>query len=271
MTEQRVAAVQMVSSDQVSDNLAAAERLAALAADQGANLVALPENFAFMGAHERAVLAIGEVDGQGRIQDTLSACAQRLGLTLVAGSVPLRGPERDRVRSACLVYGPDGERIARYDKRHLFDVALANGEGYQESATFAAGQSCVVADSPAGRLGLSICYDLRFPEHYRDLIDQGAEILLAPAAFTAQTGAAHWSVLTRARAIENLSYLVAPGQGGEHASGRYTHGESVIIGPWGETLDHCPIGGGEGVAIAAIDRSSLPALRERFPALSHRQ
>lgn len=270
MTEQWVAAVQMVSSDQVADNLATAERLTAQAANQGASLVALPENFAFMGAHERAVLAIGEADGQGPIQDALGAWAQRLGITLVAGSVPLRGPEPDRVRAACLVYGPDGERIARYDKRHLFDVALANGDGYQESATFAAGQSCIVADTPAGRLGLSICYDLRFPEHYRELVDQGAEILLAPSAFTAQTGAAHWSVLTRARAIENLCYLIAPGQGGEHASGRHTHGESLIISPWGETLGHCRVGGGEGVAIAAIDRSSLPALRERFPVLRHR-
>jgi nitrilase len=271
MTEQSVAAVQMVSSDQVADNLAAAARLTAAAVQQGASLVVLPENFAFMGAHERAVLAVGEADGSGPIQDDLAETAARLGITLVAGSVPLLGPEPNRVRSACLVYGPTGVRIARYDKRHLFDVALANGEGYRESATFAPGLDCVVADTPAGRLGLSICYDLRFPEHYRALIDQGAELLLAPAAFTAQTGAAHWSVLVRARAIENLCYVIAPGQGGEHPSGRHTHGESLIIGPWGETLASCPVAGGEGVAIATVERESLSPLRARFPALDHRR
>ncbi|MDR9432256.1 MAG: carbon-nitrogen hydrolase family protein [Spiribacter sp.] len=266
-----VAAIQLVSTDIVTENLAAAETLIQSAVDQGAVLVVLPENFAFMGTRERAVLAVAEADGAGPIQDFLAAIAAHLGITLVAGSVALLGPDPDRVQPACLVYGPNGERIARYDKRHLFDVSLADGEGYRESSTYAPGEAVVTAQTPAGRLGLSICYDLRFPEHYRDLVDQGAQILLAPSAFTAKTGAAHWSVLVHARAIENLCYMVAPGQGGRHASGRQTHGESLVVGPWGETLASCPIAGGPGVALARLDLQSLPALRARFPVLGHRR
>ena len=267
----RAAVVQMVSGDVVADNLRDARGWVDSAAEQGAGLVVLPENFAFLGGHERAALAAGEPDGVGPIQDFLAGTAQRLGITLVGGSVPMHGDEPDRVRSACLVYGPDGRRIARYDKRHLFDVSLPGGEGYRESATFAPGDDIVVADTPAGRLGLSICYDLRFPEHYRALVDAGAEILLAPSAFTATTGAAHWAVLVRARAIENLCYMLAPDQGGLHANQRHTHGESLIVDPWGECLAGCPVGGGPGIAVADLDRAHQAELRQRLPALAHRQ
>ena len=266
----RAAAIQMVSGDEVSGNLDQARHWIEAATHQGANLVALPENFACMGRREGDVLAIGEADGAGPIQAFLAATARAHGITLVAGSVPLIGPEQGRVRPACLVYGPEGGRLARYDKRHLFDVALSDGEGYRESATFAPGDQPVTVMTPAGCLGLSICYDLRFPEHYRALVDQGAEILLAPSAFTATTGAAHWSVLVRARAIENLCFMVAPGQGGQHASGRATHGESLIVDAWGEIQARCAVGGGPGLAVADLHRGELPALRARFPALSHR-
>lgn len=266
----RAAAVQMVSSDVVADNLDQAKHWIDAAVQRQADLVVLPENFACMGRHERDVLTVAEAAGEGPIQAFLADMAKQHGITLVGGSVPLQGPEADRVRPACLVYGPDGDCLARYDKRHLFDVALEGGEGYRESATFAPGDRTVVAETPAGRLGLSICYDLRFPEHYRALVDQGAEILLAPSAFTATTGAAHWAVLTRARAIENLCFMVAPGQGGEHASGRATHGESLVVDAWGQVRDRCPIGGGPGLAIGDLNRGDLPGLRSRFPVLSHR-
>ncbi len=265
------AAIQMVSVDSVADNLARADALIAKAAAEGAELAVLPENFAFMGRAERSALGVAEAEGAGPVQDFLADRAARYHLTLVGGSVPLIADEPDRVRSACLVYGPDGARLARYDKRHLFDVSLPGGEGYQESATFAPGDAVVVVDTPAGRLGLSICYDLRFPEHYRALVDAGAQILLAPAAFTATTGAAHWSVLIRARAIENLCFMVAPGQGGRHPSGRSTHGESMVVDPWGAVLSHCPVAGGEGVAMAVLEPEHQTRVREQLPALRHRR
>ncbi len=271
MNDQVVAAaIQMVSGDQVAENLIAADGLIDQAVAEGTELLVLPENFAFMGQQERAALTIAEPEGTGPIQDFLANVAAKRGVTLVGGSVPIQAKETDRVRSALLVYGPNGERIARYDKRHLFDVTLPNGEGYRESATFAPGDAVVVADTPAGRLGLSICYDLRFPEHYRRLVEAGAELLLAPAAFTATTGAAHWSVLVRARAVENLCFMIAPDQGGQHASGRSTHGESMLVDPWGTVLAQCPVGGGPGVAVAAFDRAYQAEIRTRLPALSHR-
>ncbi len=271
MTERiRVAAVQMVSGDEVAGNLRAAAAQVAAAAADGAGLVVLPENFAFMGRREGEVLAVGEPEGKGPVQAFLADAAARHGITLVGGSVPLQAPEVERVRPACLVYGPDGTRLARYDKRHLFDVALAGGEGYRESNSFAAGNQVVAVTTPAGCLGLSICYDLRFPEHYRALVDAGARILLAPSAFTATTGAAHWSVLVRARAIENLCFMIAPNQGGTHVSGRTTHGESLVVSPWGEVLASCPVAGGPGLAVAELALEELDALRRRFPVLSHR-
>lgn len=267
----RAAVVQMVSGVDVAGNLSEARALIRAAVDQGAEWVVLPENFAFLGRHPWDVLDVAEADGEGPIQTALAAAARDHGITLVGGSVPLRADEADRVRAACLVYGPDGERLARYDKRHLFDVSLTGGESYRESDTFAPGDAIVVADTPAGPLGLSICYDLRFPEHYRALVDAGATLLLAPSAFTATTGAAHWSVLVRARAIENACPVLAPNQGGRHANGRATHGESLIIDPWGKCLAAAGVGSGPEVVVADLDPAYRREVRERLPALDHRR
>lgn len=266
----RAAVVQMVSGMEVASNLTAAGGLIGQAVGQGARLVVLPENFAFLGRHQRDVLGVAESPGEGPIQSFLAQTAQHHGITLVGGSVPLQGDESDRVRAASLVFGPDGDCLARYDKRHLFDVSLPGGEVYRESSTFAPGDAVVVAETPAGMLGLSICYDLRFPEHYRALVDGGATILLAPSAFTATTGAAHWSVLVRARAIENGCYVLAPDQGGLHANERMTHGESLIVDPWGACLANAGIGSGPGIAVADLDPAHQQAIRERLPSLGAR-
>ena len=267
----RAAVVQMVSGMDVATNLADAAALIDAAVAQGAELVVLPENFAFLGREQRDTLTVAETDGDGPVQAFLVDTARRHGITLVGGSLPLHGREADRVRAACLVHGPDGDRIARYDKRHLFDVSLPGGETYRESATFAAGDPVVVAPTPAGRLGLSICYDLRFPEHYRALVDAGATVLLAPSAFTATTGAAHWSVLVRARAIENGCYMLAPNQGGYHANERATHGESLIVDPWGERIASAGISTGPAIAVADLDPGYQRAIRGRLPVLDHRR
>ncbi len=267
----RAAVVQMVSGLEVAANLADARALIDSAVDQGAKLVVLPENFAFLGRHQRDALGVAEAPGDGPIQAFLAETAQRHGITLVGGSVALQGDDSDRVRAASLVFGPNGECLARYDKRHLFDVSLPGGETYRESSTYAPGDAVVVASTPAGALGLSICYDLRFPEHYRALVDAGATILLAPSAFTATTGAAHWSVLVRARAIENGCYILAPDQGGLHANDRMTHGESLIVDPWGACVANAGIGSGAGVVVADLDMAHQQAIRERLPALSHRR
>ncbi len=263
-----VAAVQMVSGPELGANLAEAERLIAEAAAAGAQLVALPENFPLMGYREGDKLAIAEPEGRGPIQAFLAEQARRHGLVLVAGTIPLQGSGGERVRAAEAVYGPDGRRLACYDKIHLFDVALEGGEAYRESRTLEPGRTPVVVDTPVGRLGLAVCYDLRFPELFRILAEQGAELLVIPSAFTAVTGQAHWEVLLRARAVENLCYVVAPNQGGEHASGRCTHGDTMLVEPWGGVLGR--LAGGPGVVTAEVDRDRLHSLRARFPALEHR-
>lgn len=268
-----IAAVQLNSSDDVAANLARSGKLLAQAAAQGAKLAVLPENFAFMGEHAGDKLAHGEDEGQGPIQDFLAAAAQRLKLWVVAGTVPLKVPGDSRhVAPSCLVYNADGRCVARYDKIHLFDVDVpdSNGERYRESASLAAGPltPCCV-DTPLGRMGLSVCYDLRFPELYRQLVADGAEILSVPAAFTARTGKAHWDLLLRARAIENQSWVVASAQCGAHPGNRTTWGNSLVIDPWGEVLDRC--GTGEGVALAMLSRQRLKSLRGEFPALKHRR
>lgn len=263
------AAVQMVSGDHVDTNLTKAADLIAQAADAGAKLVVLPENFAFMGRYEGAVKAVAEPpDGPGQIQQFLAAQALAHGLVLVGGSVPLSSTKTDKIFASSLVYGPDGRCMARYDKLHLFDVQVGDQEGYKESATFTAGNAFVTVDTPFAQLGLSICYDLRFPELYRQLTQRGAELLLVPSAFTATTGAAHWSTLLRARAVENLSHVVAPNQGGVHASGRATYGHSMIIDPWGRVLA-CQTDSGAGVITAKIDLAEQQTVRQQFPALSH--
>jgi nitrilase len=273
-TPARIAAIQMNSGTDVAANLATAGRLLAEARAAGAVLAALPENFAIMGARDTDKLAHAERFGDGPIQRFLADTARRLGLWIVAGTVPVAvDGDPDRVWAASLVFDDSGRQRARYDKIHLFDVDLPNaaGERYRESRTIAHGDpaGCTVVDTPAGRLGLSVCYDVRFPELYRRLAVAGAEILCVPAAFTAKTGEAHWEILLRARAIENQCVVLAPGETGDHAGGRQTWGHSMIVGPWGEV--RACVEAGEGIAVAEVDRAALASLRAGFPNLSQRR
>ncbi|KPK71062.1 MAG: hypothetical protein AMJ84_06845 [Acidithiobacillales bacterium SM23_46] len=264
----RVAAIQMNSGADVTANLEQAGRFIAQAARAGARLVALPENFACMPAADHAIAAVAEEDGRGPIQEFLAAQARAHELWLIGGTAPLRGPS-DKVCASCLMFGPDGRLAARYDKMHLFDVDLTGGESYRESTQFAAGDRVVVCETPFGRVGLAVCYDLRFPELFRAMLAGGVDLIALPSAFTAQTGRVHWEVLVRARAIENSAYVVAPDQCGRHASGRTTHGDSMVVSPWGEVLDRLPAG--TGYAIAEIDSAELARVRERLPSLRHRR
>lgn len=269
-----VAALQMNSGDDVAANLAAAERLIEAAAASGALLAALPENFAFMGAYETAKLAHAEPDGSGRIQDFLAGCAQRHKIWVVAGTVPVAVPgDPQRVYAASLVYDAQGRRAARYDKIHLFDVDVqreGRSERYHESKHIAAGNwKPVTVDTPVGRLGLSVCYDVRFPELYRALVDDGAQLLCTPAAFTARTGEVHWEMLQRTRAVENLCYVIAPAQHGTHPGGRSTWGHAMVVDPWGEVLACEP--SGDAAVLGRVDLEKQKALRASFPALSHRR
>lgn len=262
------AVIQMNTRDDVRANLDAAARLLKQAAGEGTQLAALPENFAFMGTRENDKLAHAEDPGRGWIQDFLSKTAQTLKLWIVAGTIPLKAPD-GRVFAANRVFDASGAPVARYDKIHLFDVAVGD-ETYRESASIAPGAvRTVVVETPVGRVGLSVCYDLRFPELYRALAAQGAEILCVPSAFTARTGAAHWEVLLRARAIENQCHVLAPGQCGEHPGGRKTHGHSMIVDPWGTRLGQKP--DGEGVVVAEISPTQRDELRQTFPSLTHRR
>lgn len=261
----RVAAIQMASGPNVSANLAEAERLIATAASQGAKLVALPEYFCIMGLKETDKVAAREAEGKGPIQKFLSAQAKKHKIWLVGGSVPLEASVPGKVRNSCLVYDDKGKLAARYDKIHLFGLDLGN-EHYREEETIEAGDQIVVLDTPFGRIGLSVCYDLRFPELYRAMKE--VDLIVVPSAFTDTTGKAHWETLVRARAIENLAYVVAPAQGGYHLSGRETHGNSMIVDPWGVILDRLPRG--SGVVIASVNRAYQASLRTSLPALQHR-
>jgi nitrilase len=261
----RVAAIQMASGPNVPANLAEAGRLIEIAAAGGAKLVALPEYFAIMGLKDGDKVAAREQEGKGPIQRFLAAQAKKHGVWLVGGSVPLECGEPDKVYNSCLVYDDKGRQVARYDKIHLFGLDLGS-EHYREETTIRPGDTVVVVDSPFGRLGLSICYDLRFPELYRAMDD--VDIILVPAAFTATTGKAHFETLVRARAIENLAYVIAPAQGGYHLSGRETHGDTMIVDPWGNVLDRLPRG--SGVVMAGINRAYQASLRSSLPALRHR-
>lgn len=262
-----LAAIQMASGPSVSANLIEAGRLIEEAARQGAGLIALPENFALMGLHETDKLESAETDGEGPIQDFLASAARKAKVHLVGGTIPIRA-EAGRVRAASLVFDGSGKRLGRYDKIHLFDVKVpGTDESYEESATIAPGDEPVVIETPYGRLGLSVCYDLRFPELYRRMSRMGVDILVAPSAFTARTGAAHWEVLIRARAIENLCYVIAPNQGGFHKNGRETYGHTQIVDPWGSVLARLPQGA--GVVTAPYDPARLRKVRSAFPALEH--
>ncbi len=266
----RVAAIQMASGPNVNANLLEAERLIARAAQAGAKLVVLPENFALMGMTEYDKVKVRESDGKGPIQNFLADVSARYGIWLVGGTIPMAARDPAKVNAACLVFNDKGKRVARYDKIHLFDVLLTeSGEHYNESATIESGGDVVVIDTPFGRLGLAICYDLRFPELFRRMVHEQVEIIVLPSAFTALTGRAHWEALVRARAIENLSYVIASAQGGYHANGRETHGDSMIVDPWGIVMDRLPRG--SGVVVADIDLQRLNDIRRSFPALEHRR
>lgn len=261
----RIAAIQMAAGPNVSGNLEEAARLIEMAASQGAKLAALPEYFCIMGMKDADKVAAREQHSRGPIQEFLSKTARRLGIWLVGGTVPLMSSRPDKVRNSCLVYDDNGNQVARYDKIHLFGLELGN-ERYAEEKTIEAGCRVVAVESPFGRIGLSICYDLRFPELYRSM--GKVDIIFAPAAFTATTGKAHWETLIRARAIENLAYVVAPAQGGYHVNGRETHGDTMIVDPWGVVLDRLPRG--SGVVIANINPEYQTSLRNSLPALNHR-
>jgi predicted amidohydrolase len=259
------AVVQMTSTTDVERNLAAAEALVSEAAGRGAGLVALPENFAFLRCEGEPVPEPQRLDGPWVAR--MAGLARHTGVTLVLGSIPEAVPGDTRVYNTCLVLGPDGSLLARYRKIHLFDIDLPGMEHLKESRSVLPGSELVVAETPAGPLGLSICYDVRFPELYRRLAFAGARALLVPAAFTEVTGKAHWELLLRARAVENLAYVLAPAQVGVHGPGRASHGHALIVDPWGSLLAQVP--DGEGIAVAELDYDRQDLLRRRLPALKH--
>lgn len=262
----KVAAIQMASGPNVAGNLSEARRLIADAAGQGARLVVLPEFFAIMGMTEQDKVAVREQPGSGPIQDFLSETARQFKIWLVGGSIPLAASTPDKVLNSCLVFDDQGKQVARYDKIHLFNLSLGN-ESYDEARTIEPGNQVVVVESPFGRIGLAVCYDLRFPELFRAM--KNVDIIVLPAAFTETTGKMHWEILVRARAIENLAYVIASAQGGYHVNGRETHGNSMIIGPWGRVLDR--LARGSGVVMAEINPSYQASLRAGLPALEHRK
>ena len=261
-----LAAVQMNSSDDWKENLATAERLVTEAAQSGAQLVALPEFFPIISKDLQARLDLAEEEGQGPLQEALSALAAKLGIWLVAGSLPLKTYVEDKTTNTCLVYGPDGQQRVRYDKIHLFGFQK-DGESYNESETFIPGERPAIFDTPFGRVGLAVCYDLRFPELFRALDE--VDLLIVPSAFTVPTGQAHWELLLRARAVENQCYVLAPAQVGQHADGRKTWGHSLLIDPWGEVVACLPQG--EGVISGQLDSQRIQEIRAQLPALNHRR
>jgi deaminated glutathione amidase len=261
----KVAGIQMASSPQVASNLIEAERLIALAVEQGAKIVVLPEYFCIMGAKDIDKVAVREKPGDGKIQTFLSKMAKEYEIWLIGGTVPLVSNFPNKVRNSCLVYNDKGVQVARYDKIHLFGLDLGT-EHYHEEKTIEPGDTIVVVDTPYGKIGLSICYDLRFPELYRAMGQ--VDMIVIPSAFTETTGKAHWESLIRARAIENLCYVIAPAQGGYHLSGRETHGNSMIVDPWGVILDRLPRG--SGVVVANVNRDYQTSLRNSLPALKHK-
>ncbi len=261
----RIAALQMVSSNVLDENLNEFNRLARLAVADGANIVALPEYFCFMGLKETDKLSLAEEPGKGPIQDYLANVASNLGIWVFAGSIPIKSSDSQKVLNTQLVFNDQGNQVGRYDKIHLFSFTRGN-ESYDESRTIAPGGTVEIIDTPFARIGLSICYDLRFPELYRKM--GTVDLILVPSAFTYTTGQAHWEVLLRARAIENQCYVLAPAQGGKHANGRRTWGHSMLIDPWGDVMS--VLAENPGVVIGDIDPLRIKEVRESLPALQHR-
>lgn len=265
----KVAAIQMASGPQVTANLMEAARLVGEAATQGAQMAVLPETFVFMGESEEARVKLAEPMGSGQIQDALKELAIRHKIWIVAGTIPIQSEDPTRAYASSLMFNEKGEQVARYDKMHLFDVELSEAkETYAESETIYPGNERTVIDTPVGRVGMAVCYDLRFPGHFRHMMEAGAEVFVIPSAFTDTTGKAHWEPLLRARAIENLSYVVASAQGGFHVNGRATYGHSMLIDYWGNI--HEQLGKGAGMIISDIDLEALRATRKAFPVLKHR-
>lgn len=268
--QSHIGCIQMTSGTDVTENLLAAKELIQQAVDQGAGLIVLPENFALMGKNPFDKVKHREVFNQGVIQDFLQEESVRHKIWIVGGTLPLATSHPDQVRAACLVFNDAGKCVARYDKIHLFDVKINQGEEiHQESKTIEPGEKTSVIETPFGKLGLAICYDVRFPEMFRAMQAEGVEIIALPSAFTFTTGAAHWEILVRARAIENLSYVIAAAQTGTHANGRKTYGHSMIVNPWGDIKASLPQG--TGAIIAEIHLDYLRQVREEFPVLSHRK
>ena len=261
-----VAAIQMVSTPEVGENLSTVRRLVAEAAGRGATLVALPEYWPIMGMSDADKVAHAEQPGSGPIQDCMAALAREHGIWLVGGTLPMVSPEAGKVLNTTLVYDPQGRSMSRYDKIHLFGFNKGT-ESYDEARTIVPGKTVGVFDAPFGRVGLSVCYDLRFPELYRAMGE--CALIIVPAAFTHTTGRAHWEVLLRARAIENQCYVLAAAQGGMHVNGRRTYGHSMLVDPWGEVKAVLPEG--EGVVAGELDPAYLAGVRESLPALRHRK
>ena len=260
----------MASGPNVKANLEEAEKLIRAAVTQGAELIVLPENFAIMGMTETDKVKIAEPAGSGPLQTYLSQQSKKYGVWLVGGTIPIKSNVAGKVSAACLLYNDKGEVVSRYDKMHLFDVTIeGSNESYNESATITPGDEVVVVDTPFGRLGMAVCYDLRFPELFRAMADEGMEICAIPSAFTSHTGKAHWESLLRARAIENLCCVIAADQGGYHVNGRETYGDSMIIDQWGTINNRLPHG--TGVVVADIDLSRLENTRKAFPVLEHKR
>lgn len=262
----KVALLQMVSSANIEENLKLVELFMIEAREAQAELVVLPENYAFMGINETDKLDMAEFEGQGPIQDTMRRLAKKLGLWVIAGTMPIKS-NGSKVRASCMVYDDKGLTAARYDKIHLFDVRVSEHEAHQESLLIERGNELVVVSTPVGKIGLTVCYDLRFPELFQKLIEAGAELITVPSAFTAATGIAHWEVLLRARAIENLCYIIAPNQGGQHENGRQTYGHSMVVEPWGKIIAQKDTG--IGMLAVDIELQHLQKLRKQFPCIAH--
>ena len=261
----------MASGPNVDANLHEAGRLIRQAVDAGAGLVVLPENFAIMGVKEEDKVEVRESSGAGAIQNFLAEQSRHHNIWLVGGTVPMECEDPNKILAACLVYDDLGRCVARYDKIHLFDVNLVDtGESYNESETIEYGETSLqVVDTPFGKIGVAVCYDLRFPELFRNLLDLGAQLVVLPAAFTAATGQAHWESLVRARAIENIMYVIASAQGGYHVNGRTTYGDSMIVDPWGVILNR--VKQGAGIAIGGVNLDYLKSRRKTFPCIQHRR
>ncbi len=265
-----IAAVQMCSTDNVNANLATAAKFIQEAAEQKASMVVLPEMFAIMGASAKDKVIEKERFGDGKIQRFLSEQAKTNKIWIIGGTIPVQCNHQNKVRAACLVFNSDGNCVARYDKIHLFDVTLSEVETYKESDSTEAGDEIIVVDTPLGKLGLAVCYDIRFPELFRCLINKGAEIIAIPSAFTTITGKAHWEILTRSRAIENFCYIIGACQGGTHADGKKTYGHSIIVEPWG-AVAAIKDGIENGVIYSIIDQDKISLARKSIPSLNHQQ